>query len=179
MNNQANLGTAVGNLISWPFAAVRDWFRFLNGLPPHERELTRASHGAVMIVLAFKLPGMHVVPGDYLMLALFVLVSWGIFWVAIGASRSRAPRDNRLLTRAVAKIVTGIVIIHLRPDLRELDPLPPFGYEVVILAAWWCIITGCVKFFLLLRPQPTDPGGVGIGNMPDGNKGFGKWGKKT
>ena len=50
---QGPIGAMIGLIITAPFVLAGDWFGFLSRLEPRQRELTKASHGAVMMVAAY------------------------------------------------------------------------------------------------------------------------------
>lgn len=163
------LGAALGELfleiVSLPFMLTSKWLGFIKRQQPIDAELTKASHGSVMIVLGIWATWSMVAHGvlatwieysyrGYAFLFFGFLVIWGAFWLIIGGARTLYYRDARLLGRAVGKLVfAALLFIFLRRQ-------GPFGYLVVAavrLVIWWCVITGLTKFLLLSRPLPRIP----------------------
>lgn len=165
------------------FSIVAIPFALFSDIAPKQKksdlevELTRASYGAIMMILAGWLV-LDPIPINfsYRLPAVATLMFWGIFWMSIGAARSRGPRDMRLIVHAAIKVSFGVFLYTLRWSIGLRDPLPPYGYFAVVIPALWLMITGGVKLTLLLRGRRTAPprpaGVVGsIGGLP--RNGFG------
>lgn len=149
-----------------PFVLLADWFKFIKHLPPREQNLARASHGAGMLV--FGLLALWEVGFGVFMRALgagpaapmlwvpallwVVMVAWGIGWLIIGCRRARGPRDALLASRAAVKTGVGIVAVivaqggYVPRDWWGVDFID-FG---LLLAGIWCVVTGPVKFILVM-----------------------------
>jgi len=169
------MGELVAILISIPFVLVADWFKFLRELPPRQAELTRASHGVVLIVLAAILPSkLEGLVDRQLLLTGAVAPFWfGLYWLCIGYARSYGPRDMQLICRAALRFVVGVV---LSVSKHRFGYPHEFVYILVNAFAWWMMITAGVKLLLLLRgvrPLVVDPvvTGIGIRGLP--RDGFG------
>jgi hypothetical protein len=148
-------------LVATPFYLMADWFAILDGMPPLSRELTRASHGVIMVLVAGY--GFHVsrglhLPNHDLVLALYgalvFIAAWGITWVMVGATRSRGYfRDVHLMIRAMAKVGLGIALFYI-PDWWKPNDYR-FWFDLV--QRWvevFCMVTGATKLVLLLRAPP-------------------------
>jgi hypothetical protein len=153
-------------LVAAPFYLMADWFALIDRMQPRQAELTKASHGVVMIVGAwlgyahlqvdrffnFTFDEKHLI---YCFLAFVAL--WGAWWVATGAMRSRGPRDLHLIGRALAKILMPVAVAYfVGRYIEKWDAdyrwwINEFGY----LALLWCVVTGVTKLFLLMRSPPT------------------------
>lgn len=167
MRQENSLGLLVRSLIAIPFSAVSAWLRFLKSLPQREKELTQASHGAVIMVVAGVLlyqlrqhyiPVPYEVDAAWVFWAFVALGIWGAIWFFVGAARSRtASRDGDLISRAAAKIVIGIIAYLWRNKLPDVPLIGPFEPFLMIGLAYWCLITGLVRLGLLMRPPPPIP----------------------
>jgi hypothetical protein len=147
-----------------PFALMADWFGFLAEIAdPREAQLTRASHGMMMVIGAVLVWRYDLYPHEYpemsFMLLAFV-AAWGVFWFILGATRSHfGYRDGRLIGRYVAKIALGAgIYLWLLPQWEINDTAwRLWVYEVGVGVAIWCVVTGTVKLLLILRPPPPPP----------------------
>jgi hypothetical protein len=144
-----------------PFAAVMDWFAILDGMQPLQRELSRASQGVIMVIVAgygFHLSRGLYLPDHNLVLALYgalvFLALWGVTWFMVGASRSRGYfLDVHLMIRAAAKIVLGMALFFI-PYQWKPDDYRSWFDLVQRWAEIYCIVSGTTKLGLLLRPPP-------------------------
>jgi hypothetical protein len=172
--------TIIGLCLAAPFVVVSDWFSILDGMQPLQRELSRASQGVMMVIIAFyafHLCGGLNIPDHNLVLALYgslvFLAGWGITWFFVGAVRSRGYfRDVHLMIKAAARIGLGIALFYIpyrwKPDEYRL--------WIDLVQRWaeiFCIVTGATKLVLLLRPPPR----LGTSDakkkkMPHGGAGF-------
>lgn len=169
-----------------PIAAFHSWQYSIKKREPRDQELTKAAHGAAMVVLAimyFVFSGGHYVPfprpNETVLTLLGVTVVWGLFWLVTGASRSRGYRDSRIAMRAALKIGTGLAIYIFRMDiiffLRPHLPQSTWNYAMWLGFAImvWCIVTGAVKLGLVMRGPPTFDD-EDVGDMPHGGSTFGR-----
>ena len=155
------------------------WLRvYLGWLGSHDlrgRELTKACHGAGMILAGGQLVGMMqqmgagdqaveiatVIAAPLLLLGLFWLVSSGYFIVRSG---SAGALDNEQLMRGVIKCALGVAFFHFEPfpagfALNRIFLMPETNYAAMALVAGlvlltfvaiWCVGTGAAKVLLLL-----------------------------
>lgn len=142
-------------LAKLPFVVASEWFGFIKRQQPLDAELTKASHGVVMVMASIWLMWLVATRDgfEYRNIALLLLAfvaTWGAFWVVIGAARSRYYKDHRLLGRAIAKIAVAALIVYLMPHEGWL-----FVVECVV--AGWCAVTGVTKAVLMLLPPPQLP----------------------
>jgi hypothetical protein len=179
--------TIIGLCLSAPFVVISDWFSILNGMQPLQRELSRASQGVMMVIIAgyaFHLSaGLHL-PDYNLVLALYgglvFLAGWGVTWFMVGATRSRGYlRDVHLMIKSAARIGLGIVLFYI-PYAWKPDDYRVWFDLVQHWAEIFCIVTGATKCLLLLRPPPRldrDEDGDEEGKRkPHGGARFGKGG---
>lgn len=152
---------------------IADWFVFLKQLDPRHAELTKASHGVMMVIGAGVAWKNGFYPGDVGLALLAFIAAWGVFWAVLGATRSaQGYRDGRLIGRAAAKIALGGgIYFWLLPQWEVTLVWHQWVYNLGVAVAVFCVVTGAVKVLLLLRPPPTLPMGGG-GNMPHGDAGF-------
>jgi hypothetical protein len=153
--------TIIGLCLAAPFVVISDWFSILDGMQPLQRELSRASQGAIMVIVSvygfYLSRGLHV-PDHNLMLALYgglvFLALWGVTWFFVGASRSRGYfRDVQLVARAAAKVGLGIALFYI-PYAWKPDDYRAWFDLVQRWAEIFCIVSGATKLVLLLRPPP-------------------------
>jgi hypothetical protein len=162
---QASLGELVGLLIALPFVMLADWHKFLKHLPPGEQELTKACHGAGIVVLVVY--GAVLTGGIFHFLALGLrnLVNpvfcipagiasfgagWFILYARFGAIAIGPPHRSAQTMRALLKIALGFVVwsYTARLDLS--------GFELLVrAAAMWCMATGATKFILMIWGRGT------------------------
>jgi hypothetical protein len=167
------------------FQAIANAFRRLEGRQSaFEQELTKASWGAAILVLG---AGVLLVAGrariqrciDALgawpndpqhglaAIVFLLVIAWGLLWFTTGTRRALAfgqERDSRLITRALFKIASGLVIAILLwgppAGCPHIIPATPVTWPVLALVAW-LIVTGAVKFLLVSRgqrrPRPATP----------------------
>jgi hypothetical protein len=149
------MGAIAIALVIIPFAFVGDWFGHLKKLPALDMELSRASHGAFLIIAAIRMPSYFAIFGwQAPSLLCLGLGGWGLFWLFVGSTRSRHIRDGHLLTRAIIKVGLGIVIWVISTRW-PLDNLPEFFlWKAAGIVSAWCVITGLTKTILQLRPLP-------------------------
>lgn len=150
-------------------------------LTPVEQNLQRASHGfALMVFVLFLAFGMYGVsgvvgffsqfvanPGDHWIGALIFggVFVYGLVRFLAGVHRSAGVRDWLLAFRALVKIAVGIVafVFLWRGGLERLLGVDFWAAIVLFLllgGAWWCILTGAVRFLLTLgirRRQKAPP----------------------
>ena len=156
----------LGLLAAAPFMLLADWFKYIRHLPPREQNLARASHGAGMLVFAcialyvagvgtfFRALGAG--PAEPVLwasaLLWIVTVIWGVSWLVIGCRRARGARDALLALRAAGKTAAGIAaFIVAQGGLVPRDWwAADFIGIALLLAGIWCIVTGAVKFTLVM-----------------------------
>jgi hypothetical protein len=158
------MGGLLNILISIPIVWLVDWFAFLNKLPPLAKELTRASHGVFMMLAAAALAYgncwlgcTYLVPGEYqqwILPSLGFIGLWGLFWLVVGAARSRYYRDYHLLGRAAAKVILGGALWYWVSDWPRDYNWQLWGWYGAMVCVAWCLVTGLTKSILLLRPLP-------------------------
>lgn len=156
----------LGLLAAAPFMLLADWFKFIRHLPPREQNLARASHGAGMLVfaaIALYVAGFgtffHALgagPAEPVLwasaLLLVATVVWGISWLIVGCRRARGARDALLALRAAGKIGAGIAACivaqggYVPRDWSAAD----FIAAALLLIGVWCMVTGAVKFILVM-----------------------------
>jgi hypothetical protein len=172
--------TIIGLCRAAPFVVISDWFSILDGMQPLPRELSRASQGLIMVIVAFYAlhlcRGLHI-PDHNLVLVLYgglVFVAiWGVMWFFVGASRSRGYyRDVHLMLRAAAKIGLGIALFYFPYQWKPDD----YRFWFDLVQRWaeiYCIISGVTKLLLLLRPPPRlATSDAKKKKMPHGGAGF-------
>jgi hypothetical protein len=172
-------------------AAVQDFqtaanaFRRFHGRQsPREQELTKASWGAAILVhcagimwlagsarIQRGIDALSTWPNDLdhgvPAIAFLLVVAWGLLWFTTGTRRALAfgqERDARLITRALAKIATGLAIAILLwgPPRAwpHVIPAMPLTWPVLALVVW-LTVTGTTKFLLVARgrrsPRPAPP----------------------
>ncbi len=156
-----------------PQARLHNW-RSLN---PVEQNLQRASHGAALVglvllaaidtpdsVIAFVRSHMpaSMSPG----LLLLPPLAYGLVRFLVGVYRSWGMRDGMLTWRAVVKIAVGIVLLVYVPfdyglilrfaaSVRSYATLLELSWQLALLvlvplAAYWCLVTGVVRFVLAI-----------------------------
>jgi hypothetical protein len=103
------MGTFVGAVVFPPAWLLVDYFAFLKKLDGRDAQITQASHGVMMMILAGYAWEHGIFPHEYpYQLGLLFSAGWGLFWLILGANRSRfGYRDGRLIGRAVAKVGLG------------------------------------------------------------------------
>ena len=171
----------IGLFLAIPFVLVSDWFVFLKGLEPRERELTRASHGVAMILIvafAWHKNLIVLVPFEYrtdTSAAAAFVVAWGLSWVILGAGRSRfGYRDGRLIGRAIVKVGLGLgLYFWLLPQWHLTEWWEVLVYDAAVAVSFWCVVTGATKFVLLMRPPPRLPPPASAEDPPYGGAEFG------
>jgi hypothetical protein len=161
----------LGLAVAVPFVLLADWLKFIKHLPPREQNLTRASHGAGLLVFAALalreiirvqgiggfargLSAMPDDPGLWVPALLWAItVVWGLVWFLVGCRRAQGPRDGLLTTRAVVKSVVGFVAFFVaQGGLVPADWWGAFFIEMALfLGGIWCVVTGLTKFVLLMR----------------------------
>jgi hypothetical protein len=162
---QASLGELVGLLIALPFVMLADWHKFLKRLPPGEQELTKACHGAGIVVLVVYWASLTGGVFHFLGLGLRNLVNpvfwmpaaiaafgagWFILYARFGAISIGPPHRSAQTMRALLKIALGFFVwaYTARLDLS--------GFELVVrAAAMWCMATGATKFILMIWGRST------------------------
>jgi len=177
---QGPIGAILGILITAPFVLVGDWFAFLSRLEPRQRELTKASHGTMMMVAAyigyqrlhaaiyFSFDEQHLLDCFCYFIAL-----WGLFWIFTGGMRSRGQYDFHLMGRALAKMLVPMAFLYYGTRYSyHWD----YEYRWWFLAiapypVLWCAITGGAKFLLLCLPPPRMRLPA-VGHMPYGDSSF-------
>jgi hypothetical protein len=135
---------------------------------PLDKELSQASHGAALILLgpllvhfAFLERWTAYLPPNFIPFvwpATFAIMGLGGFWLIVGAMRSRTNfRDAQLIAKALIKIAIGCALGWT----LYANILPPHGwyyrhdlYLVLLFVALFCVLTGLVKFGLLMRGPP-------------------------
>jgi hypothetical protein len=182
-------GLAVLALLS-PLIVFSLWHQWIKAKGPTlDGELTKASHGAGLIVftpvVGYFLFKLYPPPAPYNLAALAVLAAaiiWGGLWLTTGAARiPRGTTDARFSSRAVVKIGFGIAaavfffgdfLLGSRSPgaaLMQNFERQGQGLGLIAVALWviapvlagWCIITGLTKFLLLARGrQPAAPQGL-------------------
>lgn len=179
----------LGLLALIPLVLFRDWMNSINRRDPRDQELTKAAHGAGMIVLA----GIYfLIAGDWRtpfpkptqtsIIILLIIAVCGAFWLVTGAARSRGYIDSRIAMRSGLKIGLGIGIFVFSDEIRDfIRPHLPYafwGYAMWLGLAIiiWCIVTGGVKLGLNMRGLQEIEAGTDIEDMPHGDAGFGKGG---
>jgi hypothetical protein len=172
----------IGLLILSPLFLLSDWFVFLKGLPDLHAELTRASHGVVMMLVAggaiYYLQDGYIrqFPLEYrtLVYAAFGFIGiWGAYWLMLGAARSRQRRDYRYLGRACVKVCFGVGLYYGVPHYwHTVNVWELLVFMASQAVAAFCVVTGLTKIALLMRPLPRLMTGDGISAMPHGDAGF-------
>jgi uncharacterized membrane protein YfcA len=152
--------------------AFAAWIKWKDSLSrrsnPLDRELSQTSHGAALILLgplltkiAFLEHWPNLLPPNFIPFvwpACYALMGLGGFWLVVGAMRTRTNfRDAQLIARAVIKIVFGAVLGWMLYQ----HILPPHDwpyrhdlYLVLLFVSLFCVLTGLVKFALLMRGPP-------------------------
>jgi hypothetical protein len=154
---------------------------------PLDRELSQASHGASLLLLtplfthvAFLNRWTYWLPPEFTPFVwpvTFALMALGLFWLVVGAYRTRTNfRDAQLIARSLVKIAVGVGIGWLLYQ----SILPPQGWPyrfylhvALFFLMLWCGITGLTKLVLLLRGPPRMRHSADIEDMPHGDAGFG------
>jgi hypothetical protein len=161
----APLGELIGALIALPFVMLADWHKFLKRLPPGEQELTKACHGAGIVVLVvywavltggvfhFLGLGLHNLVDPMFsipaVLACFG-VGWFMLYASFGAVAIGPPHRRAQTIRALLKIALGVVVWSYTAHL-DLS-----GFELLVrVAAMWCMATGATKFILMIWGRST------------------------
>jgi hypothetical protein len=135
---------------------------------PLDKELSQASHGAALILLgpllvhfAFYDRWTAYLPPNFVPWvwpACYFLMALGAFWLVVGVMRSRTNyRDAQLIARAMIKIALGCGLFWM----LYVDILPqrnwPYKRDIYLLLLFvslFCVLTGLVKFGLLMRGPP-------------------------
>ena len=155
---------AFSPFIIWAERAQR--FRQLN---PVEQNLQRASHGftlaAFVLIAVFGMYGWsgvsllftnpaQALPGAIVFGGLFV---YGFARFLAGVRRSAGVRDGLLASRAVLKLVIGVVVflfVYQSVNAGIFGRRVDFSYALLTLAllgaASWCALTGAVRFMLTI-----------------------------
>jgi hypothetical protein len=176
----------IGLFLLW---FVTKWARHMSGIQnPLARELSQASHGAALIFLAPLLTHIavlnrwiYLLPHDWLLFVwpiTLALMALGAFWLIVCAARTRTNfRDAQLIARAVIKIAIGCVALW---TLYQ-NILPPWSWPyrhelslAIFFVALFCVITGLVKFVLLLRGPPGASQWRAPTDLPDAGFGSGE-----
>lgn len=136
-----------------------DWFNGIAALPPQERELAKASHGAGVAACGAYILYIAHIPQGYQYSAYFLygaLSALGLFWLFIGSARAQIYRDTRFMGRALTKIAVGIgcwwAWKHYQAEVwwkwRHWLEQPIFT------VCLWCLVTGIVQFIISSRSRP-------------------------
>jgi hypothetical protein len=165
--------TIMGLLVLLPFQMWAERSRSFQRLSPLEQNLQRASHGAAVIVLVliavfftFGIAGVllfvpHLVtnfadtwPG----LLVLVPLAYAIPRLVAGVRRCQGARDGLLATRAAVKFLLGLVALPvLWSNTVARVAAPDFwlacGWLLLNAVAVWLIVTGAVRFALLMWPR--------------------------
>ena len=137
--------------------------RQLKTLPPYEAEVTKASHGAAIIFLAWwlgpRLDFWHLLlpreDWQYVTLAACAAAAFGIYWFVLGAARSSSYfRDAHIMTKSMVKIGVGLAAFHFTPAIARWVGYPALTTQIVLVFGFWCVITGAVKLGLAMRRAP-------------------------
>lgn len=155
-----------------PQARLQNW----RTLDPVEQNLQRASHGAALVGLvllaavdtpdsAVSFIRSHAPAGMWPGLLLLPPLAYGLVRFLVGVYRSWGMRDGMLTWRAVVKIAVGIVLLFYVPFdkgliLRLASSVSSYAtlresWELALLvlvplAAYWCLVTGIVRFVLAI-----------------------------
>src|SRR5271166_1939487 len=122
-------------------------------------ELTKASHGAGMLAIAYFLvtivhqEGGSVVAEPVLWLPLGVLTVWGTLWLVTSSLQARlygpqGPIDTVILVRSLVKIAIGGAIVYflpfgVTPLLWSVPRAPEFGillFLLLLIAGWFIAV---------------------------------------
>jgi hypothetical protein len=162
----SSLGYVAALLISLPFVALCDWFKFIKQLPPGQQELAKACHGIGMLALlayAIALSGglIEFVAGlvlhapNFYWLAPAVIAVWGLSWFLLYARYAALsigqPSRATMIVRAVIKTALGwaVWIFAAGAGLSGADLALRF-------VAVWCIATGGTKLALMMWGKRRD-----------------------
>jgi hypothetical protein len=99
-------------------------------------------------------------------LAMFVAVILGGFLLNNGAKLCTGWRDPKLIARAFIKIVLAVLVLRVSPAARAFDLVNVLFW----LLAWWLLVTGITKAFLVLRGIPPLPPPPLLEPVPEGAK---------
>jgi hypothetical protein len=149
----------------WLADRIEAWAR----LSPVEQNLQRASHGLAYMLfalLAAYLFGPRLILGTLPLVfgnhpvdawpgAAFVGVFvWALVRFIFGLRRARGFRDGILATRALVKLTAGVGIVwyvwRTFPFAITGMSWRDLALQAVIVAGLWCVITGTVRFVLMV-----------------------------
>lgn len=156
---------------------------------PLDKELTQASHGAALILLcpllvhfAFLERWTNLLPPSFrpfVWPSCWALMGLGAFWLIVCAMRTRTNfRDAQLIARAVVKFAVGVglgwsLYQHILP--QPTWPYRHYIYLALLFTAMFCVITGVVKFVLLMcGPLGERKDRPPSGDLPDAGFGTGE-----
>lgn len=138
-----------------PFLIFSDYMALFQRMQPHQAELTKASHGAYMMVAGlFCLIMLHddVMSSNYYLAAVVAMIAFGAFWLYTGAQRVRGFSENRLVVRALFKIGLGVAV-WIAYKQGMFAPVDTWRFLAVVVITSWCLVTGITRLVILHLPQ--------------------------
>jgi hypothetical protein len=118
----------------------------------------------------------------YIWPAAAAVAAFGIYWFIMGAARSRGYRDYRIIMRSMVKTGVGVALLYSEINNMLVEPHEYYAWGIyfgvmigtgILVAGWWCVITGLVKIGLALRGPPRIRLDPNIDDMPHGGATYG------